>query len=255
MSQPEQPAGGPADPAAGEVLGDSRFQSSQLEDMGEAPNYQAWLTSLARPHLGDHPIELGSGLGLYAQDWLADGVPRITVTEADPGRLAHLRQRFAGDARVTVAAIDLNDPPAGGDYSCFVSFNVLEHLVDDVAALKVARTLVRPGGAVVSFVPAFEFAMSRHDRRIGHVRRYRVKQLRDRLLEAGLVPHTVRYVNAPGLLAWFVGMRLLGLSPGQGSVLSFWDGQVVPRARRLEARWQPPFGQSVLSVAHVPAER
>ena len=67
-------------PTGGTVLGDTELQSSVLEDMGTAPNYQAWLVSLALPHLGDHPIELGSGLGHYAQDWLDAGVPRITVT-------------------------------------------------------------------------------------------------------------------------------------------------------------------------------
>jgi SAM-dependent methyltransferase len=244
----------PSQPTGATVLGDTELQSSVLEDMGSAPNYQAWLVSLARPHLGDNPIELGSGLGDYAQDWLDAGVPRITVTEADPQRLGHLRDRFAGDDRVRVAAIDLDAPPADGDHSAFVSFNVLEHLPDDVQALRVARDLVRPGGKVISFVPAFEFAMSPFDRAIGHVRRYRTGLMHDKLLAAGLVPDTVRYVNAPGLLAWFVGMRLLRMQPGEGPILKVWDGQVVPRARRLEARRRPPFGQSVFSVATVPQD-
>jgi SAM-dependent methyltransferase len=237
---------------AARVLGDTELQSTVLEDMGSAPNYQAWLTSLAMPYLGEHPIELGSGLGLYAADWLAAGLPAITVTEADPSRLAGLRDRFAGDDRVAVTAIDLSNPPKGGDYSSFVSFNVLEHLPDDVGALRVARSLVRPGGAVISFVPAFPIAMSRFDREIGHVRRYRLATMRRSLVTAGLVPETVRYVNAPGLLAWFLGMRVLRMTPGEGPILSVWDGQVVPRVRAVEARVRPPFGQSVFSVARVP---
>jgi hypothetical protein len=37
--------------------------------------------------------------------------------------------------------------------------------------MRAAHHLVRPGGTVVIFVPAFQFAMSRFDRSVGHVRR------------------------------------------------------------------------------------
>ena len=62
-----------------------------------------WLAALAVPYLGDWPVELGSGLGDYAQRWLDSGVPRITVSEIDPVRLACLRERFADEAGVVVA--------------------------------------------------------------------------------------------------------------------------------------------------------
>lgn len=234
-----------------EVLGDTALQSAVLEANEGAPNYQQWLASLALPYLGDDPIELGSGLGLYAEDWLNLGVPRITVTEADESRLSHLQSKFAIDPRVTVREIDLTQPQQG-QHSCFVSFNVLEHIPDDVAALRTARSLVRPGGYIVSFVPAFEFAMSKFDRQIGHVRRYRVEMMRDKLKSAGLEVVDVRYVNSPGLLAWWLGMRVFRMTPGEGPILDFWDGKVVPRVRRFEATRRMRFGQSVLAIAKAP---
>jgi SAM-dependent methyltransferase len=232
-------------------LGDSGLQSQTLESVASAENYHAWLTDLARPHLGDHPLELGSGLGDYAQRWLDDGLPEITVTEADPERLAVLRSRFAGDPRVHVHPIDVLRPvPAG--HSAYVAFNVLEHIPDDVQALKAAHVLLRPGGKVIMFVPAFELAMSRFDREVGHVRRYTRRSLRGAMTAARLVVDDVRYVDVPGLLAWFVGMRLLRMTPGGGPLLAVWDRLVVPVARWLESRVRAPFGKSVFAVAHVP---
>jgi hypothetical protein len=38
------------------VLGDSQLQSETLESLTSAVRYHAWLTSLASPFLGDHPI-------------------------------------------------------------------------------------------------------------------------------------------------------------------------------------------------------
>ncbi|HEX2073124.1 MAG TPA: class I SAM-dependent methyltransferase [Geodermatophilus sp.] len=233
------------------ALGDSELQSRTLVSVASAVNYHAWLTDLAVPHLGDHPLELGSGLGDYARAWLDAGVPKITVTEVDPGRLGVLRSRFAREPRVHVRLLDVLHPPRA-DHSAFVAFNVLEHIPDDVRALRAAHRLLRPGGRVVIFVPAFQFAMSRFDERIGHVRRYTRGQLRAAMTAAGLVVDEIRYVNMPGLVAWFVGMRLLGMTPGEGPALAVWDRLVVPLARRLESRVTPPFGQSVFAVAHVP---
>jgi hypothetical protein len=233
------------------VLGDSALQSQTLEEVGSAVNYHRWLCDLAQPHLGDHPVELGGGLGDYAQGWLDGGVPRITVCERDPMRCQGLRERFAGEPRATVVDFDVYDPPAG-EHSSFVAFNVLEHLDDHVTALRAAHRLVVPGGTVVMFVPAFEFAMSRFDRAVGHVRRYRKATLRAAYEAAGLRVETLHYVNAPGLAAWFVGMRLLRMTPGEGPLLKVWDGGVVPVARAVESRVRPPFGQSLFAVGRVP---
>ncbi len=53
--------GGPVGPLA--VLGDTTLQSRTLESVAAARRYHAWLTELARPWLGTHPMELGSGSG------------------------------------------------------------------------------------------------------------------------------------------------------------------------------------------------
>jgi hypothetical protein len=233
------------------VLGDSVLQSQTLEEVGSAVKYHRWLCDLARPYLGDHPVELGSGLGDYAATWLEDGVPHLTLNERDPRRHAGLLERFRGDARATVVDFDVYDPP-GSKHSSFVAFNVLEHLDDHVSALRAAHRLVVPGGAVIMFVPAFEFAMSDFDRAVGHVRRYTKATLRGAYEAAGLRVERLHYVNAPGLLAWFVGMRLLKMTPGEGPLLKVWDGAVVPVARAVESRVRPPFGQSVFAVGRVP---
>jgi SAM-dependent methyltransferase len=252
MSTPERPsAGAPDDSALPEVLGDTVVQSETLESLASAVNYNAWLTSLALPFLGERPLELGSGLGDYAQAWLDAGVPHVTVSEADPARLADLHTRFGTEPRAEVTSFDIMSPPAG-EHSALVAFNVLEHIPDDVGALRGARTLLRPGGAVVMFVPAFEFAMSRFDRQVGHVRRYTVPAMREAMSRAGLTSIEARYVNLPGLPAWFFGMRLLRMSPGEGPLLSVWDKAVIPLARRWETRHRVPFGQSVFAVGRVP---
>jgi hypothetical protein len=104
----------------------------------------------------------------------------------------------------------------------------------------------------VHFVPAFPFAMSRFDRDIGHFRRYRRQDVVALAREAGLELVRAHYVNMPGLVAWFVMMRLLRRRPTPGPLLWIWDRIVIRTERRLESVVRPPFGQSLLLVARVP---
>lgn len=221
------------------------LQHAVLEALEGARNYNAWIASLALPYLGEDPLEIGSGTGTFAAAWLEAGVSKLTVSEVDQDLIEKLRQRFADDARVSVRALDVLEA-VEAEHSCAVALNVLEHIADDVAGLRGAARLVRPAGAIVLFVPAFPFAMSRFDRAIGHYRRYTAKTARAAFVAAGLTVEEIRYVNAPGLVAWTFGMRLLGLTPRDGMVLRAWDRAVIPPTRGLERRWRPPFGQSLL---------
>lgn len=232
-------------------VGKTGLQHQVLESLAAARNYTAWLSAHARPHLGEHPIEIGAGTGGHAAAWLQDGLERITVTEADPHLLARLRARFAGDDRVTVRRVDLTAPSAGR-HSAVVAFNVLEHIEDDVGALRGARALLRPGGAILMFVPAFELAMSRFDREIGHHRRYSKRTLRAAYEEAGITLERLEYVNAPGLIGWIVAMRWLRRRPSEDIFLRTWDRLVVPCARVVETSKSPPFGQSLFAVGRAP---
>ncbi len=102
------------------------------------------------------------------------------------------------------------------------------------------------------FVPAFPFAMSRFDRAVGHYRRYRRGTLTRVFEAANLRMERIHYVNAPGLLAWFVGMRLLRMTPQDSWSVRLWDRFVIPVARAFESRVRPPFGQSLLAIGSVP---
>ena len=236
-----------------DITGDSRLQSSTLEDVSAASHYREWLASLAFDHLGADPVEIGSGHGEYAAEWL----PRVrtfTATDASPERVAVLRERFAGDQRVKVRRLLL---PAGastmdGGYSSALAYNVLEHIPDDAGALRAMASMVRPGGAVVVFVPAFPLLMSDFDRAVGHVRRYRRKGLRAVFEAAGLEVVRLHHVNWAGFFAWLLMMRLLRGAPRDGFALRLYDRFVVPAVRLSERLVRPPYGQSLLAIGRVP---
>lgn len=233
-----------------EITGDQRVQEEVLEGLATAVNHRRWFVELALPYLGDNPIEIGSGLGYYALEW-APHLSRFTATEADPDRLIALKERLAAEPKIEVRQMLLPHSERG-DYSAAVSYNVLEHIVDHVGALRSMRDLVRPGGAVIIIVPAFEFAMSPADIATGHVRRYTKKSLRAAMTEAGLVVERIHYANALGLIGYYMATSVFRLMPKEGPMVKLYDTFVLPVTKAIEQVIRPPFGQSVFAVARVP---
>lgn len=236
-----------ADTSERHITGDSVLQSEVLEDLRDAVNYRRWLAELVRPYLGDHPLEIGSGNGDYALEWMPH-VRSFTATEADPVRFAQLRERFVEEPRVHTRHLVL---PASdsAEHTAVCALNVLEHIPDDVEALQAMARLIRPSGAIVLIVPAFPSAMSRFDREIGHVRRYTKRTLADSLSRADLRIVRLQYLNPLGLLSWYVGPKLLRLTPRSGPVLRAYDRTVIPVAKLIQKVLGAPFGQSVFAVA------
>jgi 2-polyprenyl-3-methyl-5-hydroxy-6-metoxy-1,4-benzoquinol methylase len=234
------------------ILGDQRVQSEVLEGLSMCINHRKWFVSFAVPYLGDHPIEVGAGLGDYAEEWL-NHAPRMTAAEAEAERLIALKDRFADEPRMEVRELLLPDPEPG-DYSAVVSYNVLEHIENDVEALASMRGLVRPGGHVVIVVPAFQWAMSPADVATGHVRRYTKKTMRAAMTAAGLEIIKLHYANTFGLIGYVLTTKILRLMPGPGKIVWIYDRFIAPLTRAAERLVTPPFGQSVVAIARVPQE-
>jgi SAM-dependent methyltransferase len=233
------------------VTGDTSLQAQILETLSDARSYRHWLSSLVRPYLGDDPIEIGSGNGDYALE-LASDVKRFTCTDGDSERCAQLNQQFAEHPVIRARQLFLPTEETDNHTSA-VAFNVLEHIPDDVDAVRSMARLVRPGGAVVLVVPAFPSAMSQFDLAIGHERRYTRATMRDVLLAADLDIEVLRYINPIGLIGWYVTVKALRMTPRDGLLLRAYDRTVVPMARLLDKLRVRPFGQSVFAVARVKA--
>jgi 2-polyprenyl-3-methyl-5-hydroxy-6-metoxy-1,4-benzoquinol methylase len=227
--------------------------SEVLSTLEEADNYADWLYELVRPHLGDDVLEIGAGHGELTER-LRRGA-HVTATDLSKRCVDELSERFAGCDDVDVLQADTGSLRLESHrYDSAVLINVLEHIDDDVTALADLRDLLKPGGRLCVFVPAFEGLYSDFDRRIGHRRRYRRSQLVSTFDEAGLEVVEARYVNTVGALAWWLFSRQLGQVPTQSWSVSIYDRFAVPFIRRFEEGREPYFGQSLVCIGARPAE-
>jgi SAM-dependent methyltransferase len=214
----------------------------------DARRYRDYQLSLIGPHLGESVLEVGSGLGDVSA--MLTRARRLIVSDTDPACLDALRTRFAGDPRVDVLELDLDaEVVLDEKVASVLAMNVLEHIEDDVAALRTLSRLLVPTGAVVVWVPGYPALYGDFDRMVGHYRRYTPASLRATVEAAGLMPELVRPVNLLGGIAWWAAVRRGRAGSVSEPLVRAYDRFVVPVTRVLERHWSPPFGQSVLCVA------
>jgi SAM-dependent methyltransferase len=225
-----------------------------LEDSSGANQrrYRAFQLELMRPHCGPSVLEVGAGLGEFAAQFT--GLQRHVVTDVDPAAVAAMADRFATRPEVEARVLDLSQGAIdlGTPVSTVVAINVLEHIDDDVGALRALATMTEPGGTVVLWVPAYMQLYGDFDRAVGHVRRYTPATMTAAIRNAGLGAELVKPVNLLGGLAWWVTVRRGGVGAPNPKLVRTYDRFVVPVTRAVERRITPPFGQSVLAVARVP---
>jgi SAM-dependent methyltransferase len=218
--------------------------------MADAGNYNNWLLERGRQFLRRRVLDFGAGIGTFTDDLLAGGAGEVVAVEPDPEFAPRLRERFAGDSRVTVVEADaqwLGGDEARGRFDAVLCLNVLEHIADDALVLRGFHDCLAPGGHLLLLVPAHGLLFGEIDRSVGHERRYSRAPLRSLLVEAGLEPVEVRYVNPVGAVGWLVASRLLRRDQVPAGPLRAYD-RLVPLLRRLD-RLPLPFGLSLWAVA------
>lgn len=221
--------------------------TDNLEVMAEAVNYNAFLAALVRAPMrpGDRVLDFGAGTGTFALPLAATGHAPVCI-ETDPGLAARLR-----DAGLVVHASLGALPPASLDYA--YSLNVLEHIEDDRGVLAQLHARLRPGGTLMLYVPAFPLLFSAMDRKVGHVRRYRRRELVEKCTAAGFVVERCRHVDSLGFFAT-LAYKLGGDRDGgiDRRALRLYDRIVFPVSRVLDRVVGRVFGKNLWLLATRP---
>jgi SAM-dependent methyltransferase len=190
----------------------------------------------------------GANLEMLSQFGRAEGVD-VSAEALEFCRERGLRQVKQGAAEALPYEKDSFDLVTGLD--------VVEHLDDDVAGLKEMRRVLRPGGEVVLFVPAFMFLWGVQDDISNHRRRYTMAGLKAVVSKAGLEIGSASYVNLSFFAPIFFGrllMRVTGIRPASENNITIGAlngilGKLFGAERFLLRYFNFPFGVSIICVA------
>jgi SAM-dependent methyltransferase len=175
----------------------------------------------------------------------------IDVSE-DAVRFCHER----GLERVELGAAD-ELPFEDGKFDLVTALDVVEHLDDDLGALKEFRRVLRPDGKILIFVPTFMFLWGIQDDVSNHRRRYRLPELLRIVREAGFEVERSTYANitffTPVLVVrtfmrWFKMKADTELGIGL-SALNKPQGWLFGSERHWLKHFNIPFGVSALCIA------
>ncbi|MGP7795481.1 class I SAM-dependent methyltransferase [Sphingomonas sp. CLY1604] len=200
-----------------------------------------YLTRYGKMPKGARILEIGCGTGHNLP--MLERFGEVDAIEIDPAARAIASERLGkpvGDA-------PLPDLPgvARGAYDLVAVLDVVEHIEDDVAALKGMASLLKPGGKILIAVPAHQWMWSAHDVVNHHHRRYSKASLARAIDAAGLKPAKLTYFNSL-LFPLAAAARIAGRLTGRD------DSDDSPPAKPLNALFETIFRLERHAVGRVP---
>jgi SAM-dependent methyltransferase len=124
----------------------------------------------------------GANLSLLTQEVGKEG--RVVALDYSPLALQFARDHL-GDLPVSLLRGDATNLPFEDEsFDLVTMLDVLEHVEQDEAAVREIHRVLKPGGAFILSVPAYQNLWSAHDEALHHFRRYEYHDLQ-RVLRAG----------------------------------------------------------------------
>lgn len=207
--------------------------SEILARLNRAPRFTKWMADTIRPYLGERVLEIGAGIG----NLTANLVPRKEYWASDihPHYLEKLKKMQQTRPYLQV---QYTDATAGETYPAesfdsVLCLNVVEHLDDDVAALKNIRGTLDRNGRAIILVPNGPGLYGSLDKVLGHRRRYTEAQLAEACGRAGFRVEKVLKFNRIGAPGWWWNGKVL-----KKNTFGFWQikllNTLVPIVRRID---------------------
>jgi glycosyltransferase involved in cell wall biosynthesis len=221
----------------GEILGRLR----------RAPSLTKWMGDTIRPYVGERVLEVGAGIG----NLTINLAPRTIywATDINPHYLARLQSLSDSRPYLTVVYIDATNRdsfPSGQLFDTVVCLNVVEHLEDDITALRNIRDSLDEDGRAIILVPQGPWLYGKLDEVLGHYRRYTKEQLVSIGERAGLRAEKVVSFNRIGTLGWWFNGKIL-----RKSTLGYWQVKILnlflPVIRHFD-KWLPFPSLSIIAI-------
>jgi 2-polyprenyl-3-methyl-5-hydroxy-6-metoxy-1,4-benzoquinol methylase len=231
-----------------------RYAADDLETMQEARRYSDHVFGLVRGFLGSRVLEVGSGIGTMTRR-LVEVADVVVGIEPNRNCATRLQEAMGTHPRFTLRVCHFEECDraelVSQRFDSVLLVNVLEHITDDVSALKAFEKIVVPGGRVIVFVPALQIAYGPLDAELGHHRRYSKRTLRAAFAAAGLDLIQLRYTNPIGLAGWMFNAHISKSTKHSPEQVRLFETLIAPWALPLERFILPPIGLSLIAVGRL----
>ena len=222
-----------------------------LDSLSGTSRFNRWMAqTVVLPYIGSRVLEIGAGIGNLTQH-LSRGRKAYVATDIDEEHLGRLRVRFRRRPNISIRKVDLTAPEDFADLrgkaDTVVCLNVVEHVKDDLLALRNIHSALEPGGRAIILVPQDQSIYGTLDEVLGHYRRYSKDELKSQVEAAGFEVERVFEFNRATRPGWWWNGKVLRRRTFGGVQLKIFDA-LVPLWRRVD-RIIPWSGVSVIAIA------
>ena len=224
------------------------YGSQILVELERARRFNLWMGDTLRPYVGDRVLEIGAGIGTLTNQL----VPRESYVASDinPNYLYYLKSYAAGKPYLRVAEIDASEQDyfyqLEGQFDTVLMVNVLEHVPDEMRALRNIWSALEPGGRAVILVPQQPSLYGSLDKALEHRKRYTLPDLSRALTESGFRVETVFDFNRIGVPGWWLNGRVLRRKTFSRVQLKVLDTGILV-LRHIDRLW-PWSGLSLIGI-------
>ncbi len=124
-------------------------------------------------------LEIGAGSGSLLNSLKSFG--ETTAVDMNAAAIAACRAKGIVDLHET----SFENFQSKKKFTVVVAADIIEHIKNDRAAIDKIYSITESGGVCIIHVPAFQFLYSYWDKKMGHYRRYSVKDLEEVITDAG----------------------------------------------------------------------
>ncbi len=185
--------------------------SQMLGRLARAGRFNAWMADVIRPFLGSRLLEIGSGTGNLTRRLVPRDV--YVASDVNPLYVKTLENLTSDRPYLAARFTDVTDlasyPQLAGGFDSVVCLNVIEHIDDDVGALRNIRAVLAEGGKAIVLVPSGPWNFGSLDEVLGHRRRYTEDTLRRAAEAAGFEVRQVLRFNRVSSLPWYLNGRVM----------------------------------------------
>lgn len=132
-------------------------------------------------------LDAGPGMGVYLEPWMKIS-QKLVVVDISREVLDNLDRTLPPEVvqRIDRVCASLTALPfADNTFSVVTALDVVEHIQEDVQAVREILRVLTPEGVGILAVPAYPWLWSEFDRKVQHVRRYTRRSFRAMLEKAG----------------------------------------------------------------------
>ena len=183
-----------------------------LNRISHMVKFNQWMFEIIEPGIGNKIIEVGCGIGNITEFLLTEKT-QVIATDISDNYLDSVNNKFRENQNFQTEKWDISQPPSDMlrefKADTVVCLNVLEHVGNDIDALKNINSTLTPNGRLMLLVPAYQWLYGTLDKELEHYKRYVYKDLKRILEVSGFEVEKHLYMNLAGIPGWWLSGKIL----------------------------------------------